>query len=481
MPFGLKGAPATFQRLMNMIFQPVLGKFAVVYIDDIRVYSQNEEEHIEHLRTIFDIMRNNEIYAKKIKCYFMQDRVPYLGHFISTKGIEMNPAKIEAMVKWPTPNTVKQLRGLLGILGYYHHFIKDFAAIALPLTKLLKKDTKFDWNPPCDKAKKELIQAITTAPILQAPDFSKKFTVTTDASDQALGAVLSQDGKPIEFLSKKFSDQEINWPTHEKEMFAMVYAINTWRHYLQSSTPFDVITDNIAVTFIQTQAKLSAKQARWVQLLGEFIFTIYHRPGVSNIVADGLSRRDILGITILSNDQWLDTIRELTACLPPIKGLVSKNGLLYKNHRLFIPAYRDIKTKIIQECHDINGSHFGYKKTLASVSRSYFWKNLPCDIKNFVQSCDTCQRNKASNQKAYGLLKSIEPPLDKFNTYSMDFIGPIPKSKSGDNGILVIVDTLTKAVTLEPIKMTYGAPVIAKIFFKRIYTKFGLPRKIISD
>jgi hypothetical protein len=220
----------------------------------------------------------------------------------------MNPDKTEALSKWPSPQTIKQLRGFLGTVGYYRHFINKFAELALPLTKLLKKDTKFKWTDKCEETKLQLIKAITSAPVLQPPDYSKKFTVTTDASDYALGAVLSQDGKPIEFLSKKFNDTEINWATHEKELFAMVYAINQWRHYLQTSIPFEVVTDNIAVTYIQSQTKLTSKQARWIQLLGEFNFTIHHRPGTTNVVADGLSRKDILGISVLSNTNWLDTI-----------------------------------------------------------------------------------------------------------------------------------------------------------------------------
>jgi hypothetical protein len=261
----------------------------------------------------------------------------------------------------------------------------------------------------------------------------------------------------------------------------MVYAINQWRHYLQTSIPFEVVTDNITVTYIQSQTKLTSKQARWIQLLGEFNFTIHHRPGTTNVVADGLSRKDILGISVLSNTNWLDTIQEITQYLPPIKGLTYRNGLAYKGHKLFIPAYRDIKTRIINENHDVNGAHFGYKKTLSSVQQSYYWKRLPQDVKLYVQSCDACQRNKPSTQKPYGLLQPIEPPLDKFQTYSMDFIGPLPRTPTKENGILVIVDTLTKAVSLEAIQMTYNAADIAKIFYKRIFTRFGIPTKIISD
>ena len=169
------------------------------------------------------------------------------------------------------------------------------------------------------------------------------------------------------------------------------------------------------------------------------------------MVADALSRKDILGISTLSNDNWLDTIRQITKKLPPINSLMEKDGLLYKGNRLFIPQDREIKMKIIQENHDVTGAHFGYKKTLAGVNRSYYWKRLPQDVKQYVQSCDACQRNKPSNQKPFGLLNPIEPALDKFQNYSMDFIGPLPKSTTNYDGILVIVNMLTKAVSLEPI------------------------------
>jgi hypothetical protein len=197
---------------------------------------------------------------------------------------------------------------------------------------MLKKETKFNWKPECTITKARLIEAVTTAPILQPPDYSKKFTVTTDASDQALGAVLSQEGKPIAFLSKKFSEQEINWSTHEKEMFAVVYAVRTWKHYLQTSIPFDIITDNIAVSFIQSQTKLTSKQARWMEALGEFNYTIFHKPGATNFVADSLSRKDILGITALDNKDWLDSIREISKKLELKTGFTEQNGLQYKGN-----------------------------------------------------------------------------------------------------------------------------------------------------
>ena len=280
MPFGLRDAPMTFQQLMDEIFRPVLGKFAAIFIDDLGVGSDTKELHIEHLRQIFQIMRDNQLYAKKKKCYFMQKKIPFLGHHVSEAGIETTPEKVEAVRNWPEIRIVKQLRGFLGLAGYYRKFIKGFSTKALSLTKLLKESEIFEWKEEQEKAKQALIEALTTAPILKKPDHGKKYTVTTDASDHAIGAVLSQEQGPIAYLSKTFTGSQINWSTYDKELFAIVYALGKWEHYLRNNIPFEVITDNYASTFIQKQPKLSAKQARWAQELEEFNFKITHKPGV---------------------------------------------------------------------------------------------------------------------------------------------------------------------------------------------------------
>ena len=170
-------------------------------------------------------MRENQLYAKKKKCYFMQKRIPFLGHFVSEAGIEMNPEKIEAVKAWPPIKMIKQLRGFLGLTGYYRKFIKDYSKKALQLTKLLKDTEKFEWTEDQEKAKQELINALTSAPILKRPDYTKKYTVTTDASDHAIGVVLSQEHGPIVFLSKTFTDVERRWSTYNKELFAIIYTL----------------------------------------------------------------------------------------------------------------------------------------------------------------------------------------------------------------------------------------------------------------
>ena len=488
MPFGLKGAPATFQKFVDDVFRPFLGKFAVVYIDDLAIYSNTREEHLQHIKTILQTMRENQIYAKKKKCFFMQTEIPYLGHLVSEKGIRMDPEKIETIKEWPEIKSIKQLRAFLGLMGYYRKFMANFAHVASPLTSLLKKESMNEWKEEHEAAKQNLIKILTEAPLLQSLDYGKPFTVTTDASNIALGAVLSQGDKPVAFLSKSFTDAERNWGIYDKEFFAVVYALQKWQHYLQTSIPFTVITDNNAITAIKKQQVLQPKQARWIQFLGEFDLVIEHRPGKENKVADAISRRDIYGISTVDNLTWLDRIRQFSAKLPHQPWMTREDDLIYRinpkegTKRLYIPGYKNFKKLILEEIHQgLGGGHMGYKKTLEKAARHFYWEKMPITVKKFVDSCDTCQRIKSSTQKPYGLLSPIPPPTDKFQTYSMDFIGPLPITKKGYNAILVIVNTFTKATALEPINLTFGAKEIAKIFFKRIISRQGVPLKIISD
>jgi len=289
MPFGLKGAPATFQNYMDVVFQPYLGKFVVVYIDDVAVFSKTREEHLQHLRIVFETMRKHKVFAKRRKCFFMQKKIPYLGHYISKEGIETDPKKIEAVKNWPIPTSVKQVRHFMGLAGYYRKFIRGFADLARPLTELTKETVPYEWTPHCQQAFDKLKEALMSAPILQTPNYDKDFVVTTDASNFAIGGVLAQDGLPVAFYSQKLHGAELNWTVHEKELYAVKMALEKWEHYL-GQKKFKVLTDNRAITYLHTQEKLSQKQARWLEFFSRFNFEVTHTPGKDNIIADALSR-----------------------------------------------------------------------------------------------------------------------------------------------------------------------------------------------
>jgi hypothetical protein len=207
MPFGLTNAPASFQALMNHLFAPYLRKFVIIFFDDILVYSQCSADHEIHLAFVFQTLRDNGLFLNRSKCHFATTCVEYLGHLITKEGVSTDPSKISAVSSWPLPKNLKQLRGFLGLAGYYRRFVKDFGKIAQPLTDLLKRDN-FHWNQMSTNAFEALKHALTSAPVLQLPDFSKTFIVETDASGCGLGAVLMQDKHPIAYISKSLGPRQ---------------------------------------------------------------------------------------------------------------------------------------------------------------------------------------------------------------------------------------------------------------------------------
>src|ERR1700680_3323647 len=279
---------------MDEVFGDYLDKFIIVYLDDIVVYSKSVDEHLHHLELVFNRLREHKLYAKLEKCSFMQNQIKFLGHLVSADGIRVNPEKVKAITDWPIPKNAKDIRAFLGTSGYYRKFILNYSKIASPLTELLKDEQRFKWGEEQQAAFDSLKTAITTAPVLVLPNMELPFKVTTDACSQAVGAVLTQNSgkgdQPIAFLSKKLTGAEQNWPAHEQELYAVVYALKHWKYYLLGSR-FDVYSDSIALKTIMTQKNLSRKQFRWVMELQEFLpFNIIHVSGKKNIVADALSR-----------------------------------------------------------------------------------------------------------------------------------------------------------------------------------------------
>jgi len=225
MSFGLTNAPAHFMYLMNSVFMPELNKFVVVFIDDILVYSENEEDHVEHLRVVLTRLREHQLYAKFSKCEFWLREVPFLGHVLSDGGIMVDPTKVQEVLNWKAPISVHEVRSFLGLAGYYRRFIPDFSKIAKPMTRLLQKDMKFVWTPECDAAFHTLRTLLTSAPVLAQPDIEKPFDVFCDASGIGLGGVLMQEGRVIAYTSRQLWKHEVNYPTHDLELAAVVHAL----------------------------------------------------------------------------------------------------------------------------------------------------------------------------------------------------------------------------------------------------------------
>ena len=299
MPFGLKNAPSTFQRVMDNVLRGLQNEICAVYLDDIVIFSTSLQEHIERLRLIFERLRKSNLKIQLDKCEFLRKEVGYLGHIITPDGVKPNPEKIHAIKNFPIPKTQKEIKSFLGLIGYYRKFIPDFAKITKPLTQCLKKNAHIIIDNNYLKAFNTCKDLLINSPILQYPDFSKKFILTTDASNVALGAVLSQGNlssdKPIAFASRTLNESEQKYSTIEKELLAIVWACKYFRPYL-FGRKFIIYTDHRPLIWLFNLKEPNSKLVRWRLRLEEFDYEIAYKKGKYNTNADALSRVQINAI-----------------------------------------------------------------------------------------------------------------------------------------------------------------------------------------
>lgn len=302
LPFGLKNAPSIFQRALDDILRNHIGKICFVYIDDIIIFSKTEDDHVRHIQDIFHTLNRARMKVQLDKCRFFEKQVEFLGFVVSPDGIRTSPAKVEAITSFPVPKTLKDLRSFLGLSGYYRRFIRDYAKVAKPLSALLRGEngrtsktksskTEIHLDNEALEAFQKLKNSLTSTDlILMYPDFGKVFQLTTDASQFAIGAVLSQDDRPITFISRTLSKAEEMYATNEKEMLAIFWALGALRSYLYGSAKVQIITDHQPLTFALSNKNHNNKLKRWKAFLEEFDYELQYKPGKTNVVADALSR-----------------------------------------------------------------------------------------------------------------------------------------------------------------------------------------------
>lgn len=293
MPFGLKNAPATFQRLMNNVLVGLQGLKCFVYLDDIVVYGSSLQDHNMKLKEVFDRLSQHNLKLQPDKCEFLKKEVMYLGHLITQNGVKPDPKKIEAIQNYPIPKTPKDIKAFLGLAGYYRRFIENFSKLSQPLTKLLKKDEPFIWTSLQQDSFETLKTKLCEEPILQYPNYSEIFNLTTDASNYAIGSVLSQgsgsNDLPIAYASRILNKSEINYSTTEKELLAIVWSVKHFRPYLYGRK-FRIITDHKPLTWLMNVKDPGSRLVRWRLLLEEYDYEIVYKQGKLNQNADALSR-----------------------------------------------------------------------------------------------------------------------------------------------------------------------------------------------
>nr|CAN67232.1 hypothetical protein VITISV_028396 [Vitis vinifera] len=516
MPFGLCNAPAAFQRCMLSIFSDMVERIMEVFMDNITVYGGTLEECLINLEAVLHRCIEKDLVLNWEKCHFMVRQGIVLGHIIFEKGIEVDKAKVELIVKLPSPTTVKGVRQFLGHAGFYRRFIKGFSSLSKPLCELLAKDVKFIWDERCQNSFDQLKKFLTTTPIVRALNWQLPFELMCDASDFAIGVVLGQreDGKPyvIYYASKTLNEAQRNYTTTEKELLAVVFALDKFCVYLVGSFII-VFTDHSALKYLLTKQDVKARLIRWILLLQEFDLQIKDKKGVENVVADHLSRLVIAhnsyslpinddfpeeSLMFLVKTPWYAHIANylVTGEIPSEWNAQDMKHFFAKIHAYyweepFLFKYcvdqiirkcvpEDEQQGILNHCHEnACGGHFASKKTTMKVLQSGFtWPSLFKDTHIMCRSCDRCQRLGKLTKRNQMPMNPILI-VELFDVWGIDFMGPFPMS-FGNSYILVGVDYVSKWVEAIPCKQN-DHRVVLKFLKENIFSRFGVPKAIISD
>lgn len=469
LPFGLKNAAASFQRLMEHVLRELKGKCCMVYIDDVVVYSKNKQDHLQHLQQVFNCFHKAGLTLNLKKCNFIQKSLTFLGHVVSREGIKTDPTKVTAVSSFPIPQSLKEVQRFLGMAGWYHRFIPSFSEKAAPLHALKQKNSTWIWTDQCQQALDLIKQDLMQAPVLTSPDFTQPFRVQTDASEVGLGAVLTQEcaGKEhvIAYASRLLRGAERSYSVSEKECLAVVWAVEKWRPYLEGRL-FEVLTDHAALTWAFQHPKPSSRLIRWTIRLQGFHFTVKYRKGQCNVVPDALSRApsltispniiavaqasnsvsspvsmpvDLAQIAIAQNND--QEIQELISKVPSQTPqdssrvhYVTENGFLFRSVpdgrkgqklQLVIPSIHH--QAFVQYAHDnpLSG-HLGKLKTLLRLLETVYWPTIRADVWKHCKECQVCQKYKPSMSKLSGYLQST-PIVEPGYMMGIDLMGPFPK------------------------------------------------------
>jgi transposase InsO family protein len=484
MPFGLTNAPAVCQELINNVLREHLDIFVIAYLDDILIYSENEREHIGHVKTVLTLLQQHALLVDPDKCKWHQEEVEFLGHIVGKHGVKMSPDKIEVVKNWPTPTTVKEIQSFIGFANFNREFIKDFSKVAAPMSELTKKDRPFEWTEKQDKSFQTIKEACINPPVLVPFRSGEPLRFETDASDLGIGLCAKQerDGKwhPTGYHSKKFTSAEENYDVHDKELLAVVTAFEHWRVWAESCSECIVFSDHKNLVHFTTTKVLNRRQVRWAETLGRHKFKIIYTPGRDNGRADALSRRpDIMGTKKITESTILKVHKD--GSLGPteyINSLVMKVGL---------DVPEELQEQIIRQHHDdpVHG-HPGVARTMELIARNYQFRKMKDKVSNFIKKCADCQKNKHSTHAPYGEMQPMELPEKPWTDISMDFVTGLPLSKDPATGltydsILVIVDRFTKYALMIPFRRDYTAVQLAHVLKDRLIRDHGIPKTIISD
>ena len=530
MPFGLCNAPATFQRLMDTVLTGLNFEICLAYLDDIILFSKDLDSHLERLQCLLSKLREANLKLKPSKCHLLQKRVDFLGYTVSREGVGTDPEKVSAIRDWPTPTNLRQSRAFVGLCQYYRRFVPKFSEVAAPLHALTKKGAHFIWTSDCQQAFETLKSAMISAPVLSLPTEEGEFVLDCDASNKATGAVLSQiqDGveKPICYASQLYSKHEANYNVTRKELLAVITYVKKFRQYLLGRS-FRIRTDHAALQWLKRTPEPIGQQARWLEILEEFPYTIEHRPGRNHSNADALSRvvdavtTEPSGATTVTGGQPInwpevqhqdhdiafvydlvksgatrptpETLTDKSADVKTICNqwdqlILTDDGTLCRSFRtdtrtkptLQIVVPYSLRFQIASEMHKgLNGGHLGTRRAKRNLQRRFYWPNWGTSVRIAKQDCHQCAQYQRPRPRHQGELQNmnIGEPWERIG---IDVTGPHPTSSAGNCYILTVIDHFTKWVELMPMR-NQEATTVAKLLFQKVICVHGCPKQILSD
>ena len=459
MPFGLCNAPSTFQRLMELVLSGLCWETCLIYLDDVIVFGRDWDEHLQRLRQVLSRLQEAHLKLHPGKCQFFRKSVSFLGHIISQHGVKTDPLKIQVVSHWPAPTNATELRSFLGLASYYRRFIPKFAEIAAPLYRLQEKESRFSWAEPCQTAFDKLKQKLTSAPVLAFPTRDGIFVLDTDASDLAIGAVLSQlQGgveKVIAYGSRTLTKSERNYCATRRELLALVYFLRYFRAYLLGR-PFHVRTDHASLQWLQQFKEPEGQVARWLEQIQEYDFQTHHRSGKLHTNADALSRTvppqesDVAAALNVdpsrtsnwasvwtdkdlqhkqANDpnlkiilEWMKNPSERPAFVqvsgrgPVVRSLWAQWGRLELRDNVLYRRWEDdvgnvtsfqivvpqvLVHDVLHALHGgVGGGHLGISKTLKKIRERFYWPGLQKDVEDWCRKCERCAQAKSPSTPA---------------------------------------------------------------------------------
>lgn len=542
MPFGLCNAPATFERLMESVLRGLNWETCLVYLDDVIIFGRTFDEHKNRLEEVFKRFRNANLKLAPKKCQLFQNKVRYLGHIVTKNGVAADPDKVDKIKSWPIPKNKDQLRSFLGLCTYYRKFVKNFAETASCLHKLASEKCR-NWSLGEKEleAFEKLKYYLSNTAVLSFPLPNKQFILDTDASNNGIGAVLSQNingaEQVISYYSRKFSKPELNYCVTRKELLAIVDAVKHFHKYLYGSK-FLIRTDHAALKWLLNFKNPEGQIARWIERLQTYDFEIQHRPGRNHLNADALSRRpcdrdckhclnnetkegSTCRIALLSGILWSNqniqtqqksdchispilawvqsgqrpSKEEISSCSRKTKmlwvqwdSLILENDILKrrweavdgKSSKLQVIVPSSMKEDILSEMHGgVSGGHMGINRTLNKIKEYFYWPDMRADVENAISRCDRCEAAKGPQRKSRAHLQQylVGAPNERI---AIDVAGPFPTSMSGNKYILVVMDYFTKWVEVFPIP-NQEAVTVAEVIVNNWISRFGIPLELHSD